>query len=87
MIGDAAVGKPVQDVVNAVAVHGEMLGWMDAWGRVEPFFEQPRDDGGVIIPMFASYVFATSNKVGTPEQFASNWDLDGERWAERWWFA
>jgi len=44
-------------------------------------------DGGVIIPMFASYVFATSNKIGHGDQFASNWDADGERWAERWWFA
>jgi peptide/nickel transport system substrate-binding protein len=37
--------------------------------------------------MFANYVFATSNVIGTPEKIASNWDLDGERWAERWWFA
>ncbi|MDX1433251.1 MAG: ABC transporter substrate-binding protein [Gammaproteobacteria bacterium] len=44
-------------------------------------------DGGAVIPMFASYVFATSEKVGHGDQFASNWDVDGERWAERWWFA
>jgi peptide/nickel transport system substrate-binding protein len=43
-------------------------------------------DGGAVVPMFASYVFATTDKVGHPEQFASNWDVDGERWAERWWF-
>ena len=42
-----------------------------------------RDEGGSVIPMFASYVFATSDKVGLPEQMASNWDQDGERW----WFA
>ena len=46
-----------------------------------------RDEGGVIVPMFASYVFATSDKVATPEQMGSNWDLDGERWMERWSFA
>jgi peptide/nickel transport system substrate-binding protein len=45
------------------------------------------NQGGSIIPMFANYVFATSNVIGTPEKIASNWDLDGERWAERWWFA
>ncbi|WP_120499006.1 ABC transporter substrate-binding protein [Roseovarius sp. EL26] len=45
------------------------------------------NDGSVIIPMFANYVFATSNKISTPEITASNWDMDGERWAERWWFA
>ncbi len=44
-------------------------------------------DGGAIIPMFASYVFATSKKVAYPAQFGSNKDMDGERWAERWWFA
>ena len=44
------------------------------------------EDGGLIAPMFASYVTATSKAVahGT---VASNWDLDGERWSERWWFA
>lgn len=44
-----------------------------------------RDDGGAIIPMFANYVFATHKTIGHGE-FASNWDLDGERWMERWWF-
>ena len=43
-------------------------------------------DGGAIIPMFASFVFATSSKVGHGE-FSANADLDGERWMERWWFA
>ncbi|MCZ4352331.1 ABC transporter substrate-binding protein [Roseovarius aestuarii] len=45
------------------------------------------NQGSIIIPMFANFVFATTDKIGTPENFASNWDLDGERWAERWWFA
>jgi len=44
-------------------------------------------DGGVVIPMFANYVFSTNDKIGLPEQFATNWDCDGERWMERWWFA
>lgn len=44
------------------------------------------NDGGVIVPMFASYVFATSDKV-VHGDFGSNWDLDGERWMERWSFA
>ena len=46
-----------------------------------------RDEGGTIIPMFASYVFATSEKLSLSDQIASNWDLDGERWMERWSFA
>ena len=44
-------------------------------------------DGGVIIPMFASFVFATSKKIGFGGDFGTNWDMDGERWAERWSFA
>ena len=46
-----------------------------------------RDEGGPIIPMFASYVFATSEKLALPEQIGSAWDKDGERWIERWSFA
>ena len=46
-----------------------------------------RDEGGPIIPMFASYVFATSEKLALPAQIGSNWDKDGERWMERWSFA
>jgi peptide/nickel transport system substrate-binding protein len=44
-------------------------------------------DGGVIVPMFASYVFATSNVIDHGGEFGSNWDMDGERWAERWSFS
>lgn len=62
---------------------------LDEAKRREMYYEMQalvNQDGGAIIPMFASYVFATSEKVAYPEKFASNWDLDGERWAERWWF-
>lgn len=44
-------------------------------------------DGGVIVPMFASYVFATTKKIEFGGDFGTNWDMDGERWAERWSFA
>jgi peptide/nickel transport system substrate-binding protein len=43
------------------------------------------NDGGTIVPMFASYVFAHSPAVAH-DALASNWDMDGEKWAERWWF-
>ncbi len=46
-----------------------------------------RTDGGVVVPMFASYVMAHSNKVMTPEVVGANWTLDGFRALERWWFA
>jgi peptide/nickel transport system substrate-binding protein len=45
-----------------------------------------RDDGGSVIPLFANYVNAMTNRV-SHGQIASNWDLDGFRAAERWWFA
>ncbi len=62
---------------------------LDQGKRAEMYHEMQRivrDEGGVVVPMFASYVFATSEKVGHGE-FGSNWDMDGERWMERWWFA
>ncbi len=46
-----------------------------------------RDDGGVIIPMFANHVWAVSEKIQHDEKVAANQSLDGARCAERWWFA
>jgi peptide/nickel transport system substrate-binding protein len=57
--------------------------------RRQMYFEMQEivsNEGSVVIPMFASFLFATSKYVGTPSAMASNWDVDGERWAERWWF-
>jgi len=57
--------------------------------RREMYYEMQailNDEGGALIPFFASYVFALSDNIGHGE-FASNWDLDGERWMERWWRA
>ena len=42
--------------------------------------------GGTIIPMFASYVFASSDKIGHGPQFATDGDIDGTKAAIRWWF-
>ncbi|MFD0858604.1 ABC transporter substrate-binding protein [Roseovarius aquimarinus] len=63
---------------------------LDETKRREMYFEMQEivaNQGGVAIPMFASYVFATADSVGTPEAFASNLDLDGSRFMERWWKA
>lgn len=46
-----------------------------------------RDDGGTITPMFNSYVMATSTAIATPETVGANWEMDGFRAVERWWFA
>jgi peptide/nickel transport system substrate-binding protein len=44
-----------------------------------------RDEGGVVIPVFANYIQAANNKVRYTDM-ASNWAMDGERAGERWWF-
>ncbi len=45
-----------------------------------------RDQGGVVIPVFTSYVFAMADKVQHGPMWG-NWDLDGLRLVERWWMA
>lgn len=62
---------------------------LDETKRRDMYWEMQKilnEEGGSAIPMFASYVFGTADNVGTPDQIATNWDLDGERFMERWWF-
>ena len=62
---------------------------LDETKRREMYVEMQRilhDEGGVIIPLFQSDVLAHSDKVHVPEVIGNNWDLDGEKNAERWWF-
>lgn len=63
---------------------------LDEAKRREMYYEMQvilNDDGGAIIPMFANWVFATAPDIATGDTFASNWDMDGERWMERWSFS
>ncbi|BBU59159.1 peptide ABC transporter substrate-binding protein [Mameliella alba] len=46
-----------------------------------------RTDGGVVLPMFANYVQAVSNKIANPEKVGNLWQMDNARMAERWWTA
>lgn len=46
-----------------------------------------RDEGGVISPVFADIVDAATTRLKFGENYATNMDLDGGRFAERWWFA
>ncbi len=43
------------------------------------------NEGGVVVPFFADWVNAASDKMGY-ENVAGNWNPDGARAAERWWF-
>ena len=45
-----------------------------------------RDEGGVVIPLFANFIAVVDEKLGTPEKIAGNWAMDGDKNHERWWF-
>jgi len=44
-----------------------------------------RDEGGTVVPVFADFVDVANDRVKFGER-ASDWPLDGDRCAERWWF-
>ena len=57
--------------------------------RRELYYECQRilsDEGGLIAPVWADFLDAKASKVGTPEEISGDWDLDGNRCGERWWF-
>jgi peptide/nickel transport system substrate-binding protein len=63
---------------------------LDEARRAEMYAEMQRmvsEDGGVIIPMYANFVWARNARVAHADSVASNWSLDGWRSVERWWFA
>lgn len=45
-----------------------------------------RDDGGAVIPLFANHVMAMSARVQQGPRIAGNWEMDGGKASERWWF-
>ena len=46
-----------------------------------------RTEGGTVIPMYANYIDAASDRIVVPEVVSNVWQLDGCRIAERWSFA
>ncbi len=46
-----------------------------------------RDEGGVAIPMFANHIMAHRGNLAHPDTVAGNWDKDGGKMFERWWFS
>ena len=69
-----------------IAARGEL----DDAKRRQMYYEMQailNQEGGAVVPMFASWVFAHTDKVAHPDVMGSNWDVDGMRWMERWWFA
>ncbi|MFT5729154.1 MAG: peptide/nickel transport system substrate-binding protein [Desulforhopalus sp.] len=62
---------------------------LDNAKRTEMYYEMQvlaKDEGSTILPMFVNYVDAHSSKVHHGP-IASDWDNDGGRAAQRWWFA
>ena len=60
---------------------------LDSEARKGQYFEMQqilRDEGGVIIPMFANYVQAVNNRIHSPETVGNLWQMDNGRMAERW---
>ena len=45
-----------------------------------------RDEGATVVPMFAADLTGISKKV-VAENVAPDWEMDGMRFSERWWFA
>lgn len=63
---------------------------LDSAKRREMYFEMQQilnADGGLVLPMFANFVEAISNKIATPETVGNLWQMDNARMAERWWMA
>ena len=60
---------------------------LDTDKRREMYFEMQeilRDDGGVLVPMFANYVQAVNNRIVSPDTVGNLWQMDNGRMAERW---
>jgi peptide/nickel transport system substrate-binding protein len=63
---------------------------LDTAKRRELYVEMQRivhNEGGVCLPLFQADTMAHGDKVFVPEVIGNNWDLDGLKHAERWWFA
>ena len=62
---------------------------LDTKKRRELYYECQaivNDDGGALVPMFANFIMALDKSV-MHDKLAGNFDYDGYKAAERWWFA
>ena len=46
-----------------------------------------RDEGGLLIPVFANHLQAVGEGIATPATVGNLWAMDNARFAERWWRA
>ncbi len=76
------------DRFNELLVQGRAE--LDTTKRREIYVEMQRiihHEGGVCLPLFQSDVFAHHERVMMPDVIGNNWELDGGKSGERWWFA
>jgi peptide/nickel transport system substrate-binding protein len=62
---------------------------LDTTKRRELYYECQsivNDDGGALVPMFANFIMAVDKSVQF-DKLAGNFDYDGYKAAERWWFS
>jgi peptide/nickel transport system substrate-binding protein len=45
-----------------------------------------RDDGGTVIPYFPNFIYARRSNVERGPNLSPAWQMDGYRYASRWWF-
>ena len=45
-----------------------------------------RDDGGTVIPYFPNFIYARRSAVGRGDSLSPAWQMDGYRYASRWYF-
>ena len=62
---------------------------LDTTKRRELYYECQaivNQDGGALVPMYANFIMAVDKSVMF-DKLAGNYDYDGYKAAERWWFA
>ncbi len=87
---DAAWNESHLDHARFNALLVEARAELDDSRRQEMYAEMQvivRDEGGTIVPFFRNHVYARSVNVQREPSIASNWQLDGNKAVERWWFA
>ncbi len=63
---------------------------LDEEKRRAMYFEMQEivaNEGGVVVPFYSNYVMGRSKDIAHSGVLAGNWDLDGNKAMERWWFA
>ena len=79
---------PAADKFNKLVIAARSE--LDTDKRREMYYECQElvsDDGGALIPMYANHIHAVSKKIAHDEQVGGNWEYDGSKAIERWWFA